>query len=153
MKLRAAIIASPLITACWIGKSGELGVKDGRLKPCPSSPNCVSSLTSPQDRRHYIEPLSLEMPLHQTREVMKKALLSFPRTSVVREQRDYLHVEFTTRFLRFKDDVEIYLDEKHSQIHFRSASRIGYSDMGVNRRRIESLKKKYKSLGDLEKTK
>lgn len=64
-----------------------------------------------------------------------------PRTKLVDEDESYLHFEFTSLLLRFVDDVEFLFDEKIGTIHFRSASRIGYGDFGVNRRRMEEIRK------------
>jgi len=62
-----------------------------------------------------------------------------PRTTIVKENRDFLHVEFRSLFFRFVDDVELYVDEQTKVIHFRSASRMGYSDLGVNRKRMQTI--------------
>ncbi len=106
-----------------------------RFAPVPSSPNCVSSRADPADRQHYIEPL-------QTTDLdaARQALLAQPRTELVEEDGDYLRFVCTTRFLRFKDDVELELDPDAGVVHVRSASRVGYGDMGVNRRRVEALR-------------
>lgn len=109
------------------------------LKPCPASPNCVCSLDS--DKKHAIEPLFYgdQKDLWQR---LKEMIKEMPRTTLISESEDYLHYEFRTRFLRFKDDVEIWNDHENRKLHFRSASRIGYSDLGTNRRRVERMKSK-----------
>ncbi len=107
------------------------------LKPCPSSPNCVCSLDP--DQAHRIDPYIYP----QNTDVwpkLKEVIARMPRTKLVSESEDYLHYEFRTRLFRFKDDVEIWHDPSKRTLHFRSASRMGHSDLGTNRRRIEGLK-------------
>lgn len=119
-----------------------IGLVDGRLRPCPSSPNCVCSEASDS---HAIAPLRiLDDP--QFAWMRLKALVSeLPRTRVVTSTDDYLHVEFTTALMRFVDDVEFLLDAEQGVIEVRSASRIGHSDLGTNRKRVESIRKMYES--------
>ncbi len=77
---------------------------------------------------------------------MKRAIASMPRTTIVTEEGAYLHVEFRTALFRFTDDVEFVVDPETKQIDFRSASRIGYSDLGTNRRRMEAVRAAYNAL-------
>jgi uncharacterized protein (DUF1499 family) len=72
-------------------------------------------------------------------DTLAKIIENFPRTRIVTRRDNYLHAEFVTRLLRFVDDVEFFVDDAAGVIHFRSASRLGYSDFGVNRRRMENL--------------
>jgi len=111
----------------------NLGVRDGQLVPCKRSPNCVSSQANPSDREHYIA------PIHGTLAQVAAAVRAMPRTTIVSEKADYLYAEFRSRLLRFVDDVEFYFDG--SVIHVRSCSRLGRRDFGVNRRRIEALRR------------
>jgi uncharacterized protein (DUF1499 family) len=110
-----------------------------RLAPCPSSPNCVS--TQAQDEQHAITPLRYHKHQAAAKEALKTAVLSLPRTKLVEEDESYLHFEFTSRLLRFVDDVEFLFDDTAKTLHFRSASRIGYGDFGVNRSRMEEIRK------------
>ncbi len=110
-----------------------------QLAPCPSSPNCVS--TQAQDARHAIAPFRYQRPLAEAKAVLKAALGSLSRTRLVEEDETYLHYEFTSLVLRFVDDVEFLFDERAKTIHFRSASRVGYGDFGVNRRRMEEIRR------------
>jgi len=114
-------------------RPANLGVKNGRLAPCKTSPNCVSSQADPGDTEHYIAPLrgSFVSAL--------KAVAAMPRTSVISEKPNYLHAECRTRLLRYVDDLEIYYDG--SLIQVRSCSRLGRRDFGVNRRRVEELRR------------
>lgn len=107
------------------------------LKPCPASPNCVCSLDT--DETHHIEPLVYTEDTGIWNR-LKEEIGKLPRTKLVEEREDYLHYEFKTRLMRFKDDIEIWHDRENRTLHFRSASRVGYSDLGTNRRRIEKLK-------------
>jgi uncharacterized protein (DUF1499 family) len=111
----------------------NLGVRDGLLAPCKGSPNCVSSQASPADREHYIA------PIHGSIAAVRKAVQSMPRTTIVAEKKNYLYAEFRTRLLRYVDDVEFFFDG--SVIHVRSCSRLGRRDFGVNRKRVEQLRR------------
>jgi uncharacterized protein (DUF1499 family) len=108
------------------------------LRPCPSSPNCVS--TRAQDESHAIAPYRYRTSKAEAKEVLKTTIRSLPRTKLTEEDDTYLHYEFTSFLFRFVDDVEFVLDDETKTIHFRSASRTGYGDLGVNRRRMEELR-------------
>ena len=108
------------------------------LGPCPSSPNCVS--TQAQDEGHAIAPFRYRKSRAEAKEVLKEVIRSLPRTKLVEEDESYLHYEFTSLLLRFVDDVEFLFDDETKTIHFRSASRTGYGDMGVNRKRMEQVR-------------
>jgi uncharacterized protein (DUF1499 family) len=116
----------------------NLGVHDGKLAPCPASPNCVSSQSA--DQEHGIEPLRYAGPPGEVLERLKKAITGMKRARIITEAGGYLHAEFTSAFFRFVDDVEFFVDERASVIHVRSASRLGHSDLGVNRKRIEDIR-------------
>jgi len=108
------------------------------LAPCPSSPNCVS--TQAQDERHAIAPFPYRKSKAEAKEVLKQVIRSLPRTKLVEEGETYLHFEFSSLVFHFVDDVEFVFDDESKTIHFRSASRTGYSDLGVNRRRMEEIR-------------
>ena len=109
-----------------------------RLPPCPSSPNCVS--TQAQDEGHAIAPISYRKPRAEAKEVLKETIRLIPRMQLVEEDETYLHYEATSLLLRFVDDVEFLFDDQAKIIHFRSASRTGYGDLGVNRKRMEQVR-------------
>jgi uncharacterized protein (DUF1499 family) len=113
-------------------RPADLGVHNGRFAPCPPSPNCVSSQADPDDAEHHIQPIRGSIA------DVRRAVLSTPRTTIVTETPQYLHVEFRTRLLRFVDDVEFFFDGTAVQV--RSCSRLGRNDFGVNRRRVEALR-------------
>ncbi|MDH4300987.1 MAG: DUF1499 domain-containing protein [Nitrospira sp.] len=108
------------------------------LAPCPDSPNCVS--TRATDEGHAIAPLRYTKPRAEAKEALKAAIATLPRTKLVEEDESYLQYEFTSLLLRFVDDVEFLFDDDTKTVHFRSASRTGYSDLGVNRRRMEEVR-------------
>ncbi|NOT21387.1 MAG: DUF1499 domain-containing protein [Nitrospiraceae bacterium] len=108
------------------------------LFPCPSSPNCVS--TQAQDGGHAIAPFHYRKSRAEAKEGLKEVIRSLPRAKLVEEDESYLHYEFTSLLLRFVDDVEFVFDEEVKTIHFRSASRTGYGDLGVNRARMEQVR-------------
>ncbi len=105
-----------------------------RFAPVPSSPNCVSSRAPASDTVHHIAPLQ-----GVSFEAVRDTLLGWPRTAVVEEAAGYLHVVCKTPLIGFKDDLEIELEGE--TVHIRSASRVGYSDLGANRKRVEALRK------------
>jgi uncharacterized protein (DUF1499 family) len=111
-----------------------------RLKPCPSSPNCVSSWPG-EEQSHHVEPLSWESDLARAKMKLRQAVLSAGEAKFVEEAETYWHVEYRSRIFRFVDDVEFLFDRENSLIHVRSASRVGYSDLGVNRNRVEKIRK------------
>jgi uncharacterized protein (DUF1499 family) len=117
-----------------------LGVNDGRLTDCPHRPNCVS--TQAADGEHRIEPIELTLPADKAGQRIEATLKSMPRMRIVSSQNSYLHAEFRSLLLGFVDDVEFAIDEPTGLIHFRSAARIGHSDLGVNRHRMEEIRSK-----------
>ncbi len=126
-----------LVGSSWIRPDG-LGLVAGKLRPCPNSPNCVCS----QDPREsaYVDPLAFEGNAGEALDRLRKVLSSLPGTTVIRDEGGYLHAECATAWLRFVDDVEFLVDEGAQVIHVRSASRVGYSDMGANRARVETIR-------------
>lgn len=115
------------------------GLVDGHLAPPPSSPNAVSSQADPSDTQHHIAPLPLGDPA--TWKARLKAVVDgMDRTAWVADDGPYLHATFTTWILRYVDDVEFLADPEAGVIHVRSASRVGYSDLGVNRSRVEAIR-------------
>ena len=119
-----------------LGCAGErpdnIGVRDGVLTACPDSPNCVCSCENRDS--HHIEPLQASL------DQVRTALAQMPRNEIVREADNYLHVEFTTRLMGFVDDVEFLAEPEAGIVQVRSASRLGHSDLGANRNRIEGLR-------------
>lgn len=110
----------------------------GTLPPCPASPNCVCSQDPDPD--HQIAPLVFSGSATDAWARLKRVVTELPRTRIAEEHPGYFRVEFTTRLMRFVDDVEFLMDSAGSRIHVRSASRVGYSDLGANRKRVEQLR-------------
>jgi uncharacterized protein (DUF1499 family) len=125
-----------LLSACSGTPPTDIGARDGHLRDCPSSPNCVSSQASNEE--HKTAPLPLTGDLANSRQRLLALLTSQPRVRVVSEENNYIHAEFTSRILRYVDDVEFLLGPQ--AIELRSASRLGYSDLGANRARVEQLR-------------
>jgi uncharacterized protein (DUF1499 family) len=142
-KIYAVLINLILLTGCS-GTMPNLGVNNSELTPCPKTPNCVSSQA--HDEEHYIEPIKFEGTQQEAHDRLLQIIESEKRTKVVTDQEDYIRVEFTSAVFRFVDDVEFYFpNEKAGEtiIHMRSASRVGSSDLGVNRKRIERIRSKF----------
>lgn len=115
----------------------NLGVKNGKLAPCPGSPNCVNSQS--QDPKSKIEPLPTVAIAD-----LRKVLESMERTTIIEQTENYLYAEFKSKLMGYVDDVEFYLDPNENVMHVRSASRLGQSDLGVNRKRVEEIRAKLK---------
>lgn len=117
-------------------------VRNGKLPPCPDSPNCVSS-QSP-DKRHFVEPIHYDGTGQQALDRLNAVLRGMKRCRVVTVGDNDIHAEFTSAFFRFVDDVEFHIENDAKMIHIRSASRVGYSDFGVNRARMEKIRSLFK---------
>ncbi len=126
---------------CSGTRPSNLGIKDGELSPCPDSPNCASSQA--KDSEHHIAPFKFNGNGKDAIKKLISIIKSLKRTNIISSSEDYIHAEFTSFIFRFVDDVEFYLNNDEKVIHVRSASRIGYSDIGVNRKRIEMIRKKF----------
>ena len=113
------------------------GVGPGTLAPCPESPNCVSTLST--DDLHKIDPMPLTQDPQQALTALASLLMETPKARVITKNDRYLHVEMRSSFWNFVDDVEFVIDEENQQIQSRSAARMGYSDMGVNKSRYKKL--------------
>lgn len=111
------------------------------LLPCPSSPNCVSSAAL--DPKHHVDPFPIAPQGLNSLDILAKIIESFPRTKIIEHTDIYLHAEFRSKIFHFIDDVEFLLQAENRVINVRSASRVGYGDFGVNRRRIERLRSFY----------
>jgi uncharacterized protein (DUF1499 family) len=126
---------------CAGDRPQNLGTKDGQLVACPSSPNCVSSQAA--DEGHRIAPLTFNGDPDAAFARLKQLLGRRGDTTIIAEQPGYLRVEFRT--VLFVDDGEFLLDRPHTAIQVRSASRLGYSDLGKNRSRMEEIRSHFSS--------
>lgn len=142
---KTLISPSPILAASLFHFSGtppkNIGVKNGKLTSCPSSPNCVSSQDS--DKEHQIAPLAYTGNSKEAFDRLKSIVKSLDKVTIVEEKSDYLYAEFTSKLMGFVDDVEFYLDDSNQVIQVRSASRLGQSDLGVNRQRIETIRSQF----------
>lgn len=125
--------------SCSASRPGNVG--NGSLSSCPSTPNCVSSHST--DSVHFMEPIPFDGNANQAMVDLVRTVESMKRTRIISQSDTYLYAEFTTALWRFVDDVEFVLDPEKQLIHFRSASRVGKSDLGVNRNRILEIKKRF----------
>ena len=141
----SVIIIALCICSALFGCAGRcpsnLGVRDGRLASCPDSPNCVSSQST--DAAHAVAPLTYRTTAADAVAALKQIIKGMKRAVVVEETATYLHIEFTSTLFRFVDDVEFLADETAKVIHVRTASRLGKSDLGVNRKRVEEIRRRW----------
>lgn len=119
----------------------NLGAVDGRLAECRASPNCVATQSGKPSQR--MSPWPFAGSPQAAMERLKQIVKATPRAKIVSASEYYLHAEFASALFRFVDDVEFLIDPDAKLIHFRSASRVGYSDLGANRRRMEELRRRW----------
>ncbi len=129
-----------LVAGCWGSRPANPGHSDGTLKECPDSPNCVSSQ---EEGSHYIDPIRYSGSIKDAKSTLLEVLKNMKRTEVITNNDNYIHAECTSLVFRFVDDVEFYFDDNAKLIHVRSASRIGQSDLGVNRKRVEKIREMF----------
>lgn len=122
----------PFLTACAGEPPQNIGIQEGRLAPCPDSPNCVSSFEN--DETHGIQPLAGNL------EQIGSILSGLDEANIVSASDNYLYAEFTSSLMGYVDDVEFMYNEAAGVTHVRSASRLGHSDLGANRKRIEAIR-------------
>ena len=132
-------IVSTVLAACAGERPNNLGERDGRLAACPTSPNCVSSQAA--DERHRIAPLAFDGDPDTAFARLKAVLARRPDATIIDVRSGYLRVELRTAL--FVDDGEFLLDRENRVFNVRSASRIGYSDLGKNRSRMEEIRRQF----------
>lgn len=137
-------IGSLAVLSIFSKRPDDLGVTDGKLRRCPGTPNCVNSQSDAPP--HAVRPIPFEGTAADARRQIRAALDKLPRTTIVRDDGDYIHAESRSLIVRFVDDVEIVIDADQKLIHIRSASRVGRSDLGVNRQRVETLRAEFAKL-------
>ncbi|MBC7820589.1 MAG: DUF1499 domain-containing protein [Planctomycetaceae bacterium] len=135
------VIVALAVLSATARRPTMLGVRDGRLAPCPDSPNCVSTQADREDQR--MEPMRIVGDPADAFSRLRTVVSAMPRTQIVTADDNYLHAEFTSALFRFVDDVEFFVDREQRVIHFRSASRVGKSDLGVNRQRMQGIVQAY----------
>jgi uncharacterized protein (DUF1499 family) len=147
--LAVILVIAVLVGLFMLGKSSRdgqaPGLVDGRLARCADKPNCVCSEYRDQAQQ-YIEPQAIaaqdaEEVVSRLRRVIVEA-----GGSIRSERADYLAATFTSSWFGFVDDLEVRFDREASLLHFRSASRVGYSDLDVNRKRVEMLQRRFRDI-------
>jgi uncharacterized protein (DUF1499 family) len=138
------IALSACLTGCSGARPAGLGATDGKLAPCPASPNCVSSQSA--DREHAVAPMRYAVPTPRAMADLRNVVTGMKRAKIVDVQDGYIHAEFTSALWRFVDDVEFYFDDAAKVIQVRSASRLGTYDFGVNRKRVEEIRARWTAL-------
>ena len=133
-----------VLLGCSGNPTGDNGFYHEKLAPCPDKPNCVSSQNT--DQKHAIAPFRYESSMEEARQTLLQVLKSQKRARITSIADHYIHAEFTSSLFRFVDDVEFLIDDASKIIHVRSASRAGYSDLGVNRRRVENIHSRFNEL-------
>ncbi len=145
--LHRAAAAVMLVLAMASPRSTAEDREPPSLEPCPSSPNCVSSLA--EDAVHRVEPFQFEGDAGAAWRALRDAISALPRTRIVLERPRYLKAECTSRLFRFVDDLEVVQGKTAGRIDLRSASRTGWGDIGVNRARVEELREQLEQAGVL----
>ncbi|MGL1892604.1 MAG: DUF1499 domain-containing protein [Spirochaetaceae bacterium] len=146
MKIQMILLLLILITGC-ASISPKLGIENGLFAECPDSPNCVSSMA--KDEKFYIKPIiALGTSIEINRQIIN-ILNQIKSADIIINEDYYIRAEYNSKIFGFVDDVEFYFPKTKTEeiiIHIRSASRLGYSDMGVNRKRVEDFRIKFKIL-------
>lgn len=144
----ASLLIFLSVVSCG-GRQAPLRAAPGApLAACPASPNCVSSDASDPD--HRVEPFALSAPSKEAWLVLHEEIARLPRTTVVERTGSYLHAECASALFGFVDDLEVELRPSAEVMAIRSASRVGHSDLGVNRRRVERLREALRRRGVVE---
>lgn len=139
LQMIGLLLSTSLLTAC-AGNPPAFMDTPKTLSPCPSSPNCVSSTAESHDS-HYIAPISSNLTLKQKHTRLSDILSKQDNAKITKTDTHYIRAEFTSSFWGFVDDVEFFLTD--TQILLRSSSRLGYSDFGANRNRLERLRSQF----------
>jgi uncharacterized protein (DUF1499 family) len=142
-----AVVAAGQLGAFAGRAPTDLGVRDGRLKPPSPGPNSVTSqagLYADHPQRAYaaIAPLALRGDGPTTIAALQAIVGGMHGAKIVERRPDYLYAQFTTRWMGFVDDVEFWFDPAAGVVQLRSASRVGRGDLGVNRQRIEAIRRR-----------
>jgi len=140
--------ACMIFIVCSLGLLGcsvsapKLGVQDEQLLPCPISPNCVTSFGDNRD----MSPIMFDGAEQDAHSQLVAIIKTLPRTTIIEHNSHYIRAEFRSQLFGFVDDVEFVLlanSNNQTTIHFRSASRLGFSDLGANKSRMEDIKSKF----------
>jgi uncharacterized protein (DUF1499 family) len=134
-----------LLAAC---SNTSIGAQNAQLKPCPSSPNCVSTDTT--NTKQQLSPFKIKGSASVAWEELRQQVDLLPRTKIIAVTSEYLHAECRSALFGFVDDLEFLLRSEQGVIAVRSAARVGYSDFGVNKKRVETLRAALVSQGVID---
>jgi len=138
----ATVFVLVVILLCYQNFSvPELGVKNGQFKQLADKPNGVSTQAKNETKR--VAPIPFNGDLGSVMKEVEKIVSGMPEATLKEISEGYLYAVFSSATLGFRDDVEVFIDEPGGHIHFRSASRSGYSDLGVNRKRYHSFANRF----------
>ncbi len=140
LMLSAVLAFSVLfLVGCAGAPPTNMGLQQGQFAACPASPNCVSSFQFDVEDEHHFPIYGLADGHQEFWNSLTKAVAALPRTTILSQQQPYLYAQSHSRVFGFVDDVQVYWDVSNQRLYFYSASRVGYSDLGVNRARLEQL--------------
>ncbi len=134
------VCSALVLTSCNRKVHKNTRLLESKLMPCPNMPNCVVSQYA-NDKKHYREPFKLNVGRDKATTALKEIITEESNASLATVRENYLHAEYKIPLMGFIDDVEFYFPEDEKLIHYRSASRVGYSDLGVNKKRIKKIEK------------
>ena len=141
--LAFTVLLPPAILSMMDHRPDNLGLVDGKLRSCGDRQNCVCT----EDNQSDLSPISFQgLTAQEAMAALRQVISQMPRTKVVTQRDDYLHAEFTSLIFRFTDDAEFRIDEDAAVIQCRSASRVGYSDLGANQARITKISAEFQKL-------
>jgi uncharacterized protein (DUF1499 family) len=136
-------VGARFVIAAASPRPSNLGLVDRQLRPCPDTPNCVTS--RPTDPGQAINPLVFTSPGAEAHTRLENILRTIPRLTIVENRPDYIHAETRSLVWGFVDDNEFYFDETTGIIEIRAAARLGSDDLGKNRERIEMIRTKFET--------
>jgi uncharacterized protein (DUF1499 family) len=139
----AVLLGFLLFFSCAGSPPDNLGVIDGQLAQVPSTPNAVSTQAPMDDKIHHIKPVPFKGTTEEFQKLVTEILESWEGATIVSAQGQYIYATFRSKIMGFVDDAEFYYNREEGQIHYRSVSRLGAGDLGVNRQRFEDFKEQF----------
>jgi len=137
------VVLALMLANCAANRQADANGKKGELAACPNQPNCVSSLSD--GKGHFIAPLTYEGSMAEAKARLLSVLEQMKGIKIVSQTDTTIHAEFTSTVFGFVDDVDFRFDAADRRIDLRSASRVGYTDFGVNRKRIEEIRRRFQA--------
>ena len=137
------LLSAALTAGCTGTPPSDIGISNGRLAECPDRPNCAASQTA--SPKHKVPPLEYAGDREQAFAALRLVLENQPGTEIIEQSNQYIRAESRSKIFKFVDDVEFFFPETGHIIHVRSASRLGYSDFGVNAKRIERIRSAFQA--------